>query len=69
MRECRLDEYNSRQGKLVGSCEHGNELTILQSPFHAVWFNGHIVTTELNIIHIPCIQDVILIMPTQCTYR
>jgi hypothetical protein len=27
------------------------------------------VTSELNIIHIPCIQNVILTMPTQCTYR
>lgn len=69
MKEGRLDEYISGQGKLVGSCEHSNELNILHSPLHAVRFNGHIVTTELNIINIPCIQNVILTLPTQCTYR
>jgi hypothetical protein len=36
MEECRLDEYISGQGKLVGSHEHGNEFDILHSPFHAV---------------------------------
>jgi len=35
MKKCRLDEYISGQGKLVGSCEHGNVNT-LHSPFHAV---------------------------------
>lgn len=68
MIECRLDEYISGQGKLVGSCENSNEHNILHSPFHAVWFIGHNVITELNIIHIPCTKDVIVIIPTQCTY-
>lgn len=45
MRECRLDEYISGQGKLVSSCENGNEHNILHSPFHAVWFNGQTVIT------------------------